>query len=154
MLEAGNRIPFITYWKGTIQPQVSDALVCQMDLLASLAKLVGGTVGKTDSVDLLDVLLGKSDKGRESLVLEATSRTSLRKGEWLMIPPYKGPEVNKFVNIELGNSKEFQLYNIVKDPGELNNLAKSNPEKLKEMLTAFEKIRGKDYSKTKQLELK
>jgi arylsulfatase A-like enzyme len=41
LFEGGTRVPFVTYWKGVIKPQVSDALVCQMDILASLANLIG-----------------------------------------------------------------------------------------------------------------
>ena len=52
------------------------------------------------------------------------------------------------------NSKAYQLYNLKKDKGQENNLAASHPDKLQEMLTAFEKIRGKDYKKTKKIELK
>ncbi len=154
LFEAGTRVPFITYWKGTIQSGVSDALVCQMDLLASLAKLTGTEEASTDSEELLDVLLGKSADGRESLVIEATTRTALRKGNWLMIPPYNGARKNKQVNIELGNDKVFQLYNLKEDIGQQNNLAESNPEKLAEMLESFKAIRGESYSKTQKLELK
>jgi hypothetical protein len=35
------------------------------------------------------------------------------------------------------------LYNLKEDIGQKNNLAKLNPNKLKEMITDFEKIRGK-----------
>ncbi len=154
LFEAGTRVPFISYWKGTIEPQVSDALVCQMDLLASLAKLTGTEVNSTDSQELLDVLLGKSTAGRESLVLEATSRTALRKGDWVMIPPYGGPAVSKSVNIELGNAREYQLYNLKEDLGQQNNLAASNPDKLEEMITTFSEIRGEGAEKVEALELK
>lgn len=41
LFEAGTRVPFITYWKGTIEPNTSDALVSQVDFYASLASLVG-----------------------------------------------------------------------------------------------------------------
>jgi len=154
LFEAGTRVPFVTYWKGKIEPQVSDALVCQMDLLASFAQLVGVEENSTDSQDMLDVLMGKSDVGRESLVLEATSRTALRKGDWLMIPPYNGPAILKDVNIEIGNSKDFQLYDLKEDIGQQQNQAASNPEKLKEMLDTFETLRGKNYSNIQKLELK
>ncbi|TLX71252.1 arylsulfatase [Labilibacter sediminis] len=146
LFEAGTRVPFITYWKGTIEPKESDALVCQMDLLASLAKLVGDEVNTTDSEELLDVFLGKSDKGRESLVIEATTRTALRKGDWIMIPPYKGWPVIKQVNIETGNAKKYQLYNLKEDISQTNNVAETNPEKLQELIKEFEAIRG-DASK-------
>lgn len=154
LYEAGTHVPFVTYWKGTITPRVSDALVCQMDLLASLAALTGGDAGATDSQELTDVLLGKKDDGRRELVLEATSRTALRKGNWALIPPYKGPAVAKEVNIETGNSDQYQLYDLQTDPGQQNNLTQQNPEKLKEMITAFERIRGKVNKEIEQLELK
>lgn len=154
LFEAGTRIPFITYWKGHIEPRTSDALISQMDLFNSLSTLVGGEMKGPDSKDFLDVFLGKSDQGRDHLVLEATSRTALRQGDWIMIPPYKGPSVNRFVNIELGNSDQYQLYNLNEDIGQQNNLAKEKPGKLKEMITIFEEIRGSDYANTKELELK
>ncbi len=154
LYEAGTRLPFITFWKGKIQPGVSDALISQLDLFSSLAKLVGSESRVPDSEELLDVLLGKSQAGREELVLEATSRTALRKGEWVMIPPYKGPAVNNQVNIELGNSPDFQLYNLKDDIGQQINLAKDNSEKLQEMVTDFKRIRGEGFNEIQALELK
>ncbi len=153
LFEAGTRVPFVTFWQGQIKPGVSDALVCQVDLLSSLASLVKSNVRGPDSKNLMDVFLGKSKIGREELVLEATSKTAFRKGNWALIPPYKGPAVNQEVNIEIGNSKDWQLYNLTNDLGQQNNLATSNPQKLKEMIAAFEKIRGKGYKEVSQLKL-
>ncbi|MBJ2173615.1 arylsulfatase [Aureibaculum sp. A20] len=147
IFEAGTRVPFITYWKGKIQPATSNAIVCQMDLLASMADLVGTEDSTTDSKDLLEVLLGKSEKGRESLIIEATGKTALRHGDWLMIPPYKGKNFREKVGIEVGNMPEFQLYNLKEDVGQQNNLAISNPEKLAEMTKIFELLRGVDFEK-------
>ena len=154
LFEAGTHVPFFTYWKGKIEAGVSDALVSQLDLLSSLAQLVNSEVRTDDSLPLLDLLMGKSDQGRDELVIEATSRTAFKKGDWVMIPPYKGPAVNDKVQIELGNDSSFQLYNLAQDIGQQNNLADSQPEKLQEMLTAFEAIRGQGYGKTEKLELK
>ncbi|MDT0551830.1 sulfatase family protein [Urechidicola vernalis] len=153
LFEAGTRVPFVTYWKGKIQPTVSDALVCQLDLLSSVAKLVDSETRVDDSKELLDVFLGKSNEGRESLVIEATSRTAFRKGDWAMIPPYDGAAKNKLVNIELGNHKNYQLYNLKTDLGQEKNLAKSNPEKLAEMIKDYEAILGDNKSKAEALEL-
>ena len=103
---------------------------------------------------MLDVFLGKSDKGRDNLILEATSRTAFREGDWVLIPPYNGAAINKFVNIELGNSNEFQLYNLKEDKGQEHNLAATEKEKLDEMLQKFLKIRGESYKNNSELELK
>ena len=154
LFEAGTHVPFFTYWKGKIKAGVSNAMVSQLDLFSSLAQLVGSDVRTDDSLPLMDLLMGKSDQGRDELVVEATSRTAFKKGEWVMIPPYKGPSVNEKVQIELGNYSDFQLYNLAKDIGQKNNLADSLPKKLQDMLSAFEAIRGKGYGKTEKLQLK
>lgn len=140
LYEAGFRVPLITYWKGQIKPMVSDAVVCQLDLLTSLANLVGEDVKGLDSQNHLNTFLGKNKKGRTELILEASSRTALRQGDWVLIPPYDGPAVNKMVNIELGNSKEYQLFNLKSDLAQVHNVAQSQPAKLKQMIKTFNEL--------------
>jgi len=154
LFEAGTRVPFITYWEGTINPTTSRAMVSQLDLFASIAQLVGSKSTSQDSQALLDVFLGKSEQGREELVIEATSRTAYKKGDWVMIPPYKGNKVNTQVNIELGNDENYQLYHLTNDLGQQENLAESEKEKLQEMITEFKAIRGEEFGTTEKLELK
>lgn len=153
LYEAGTRVPFVTYWKGKIQPGVSDALVTQIDLLSSLSALVGSDQSAPDSQNLLDTFLGKSKVGRDAFVLEAYTKTALRAGDWVMIPPYPGSAIEKNVNIEMGNSPDYQLYNLKEDPGQKNNLAETNPEKLEAMKRTYLEIRG-DNSTIEQVELK
>lgn len=147
LFEAGTRVPFISYWKGRIQPKQSPALISQLDLFSSIAALVDSDERKSDSQALLSTLLGESEAGRSALILEATSRTALRKGDWVLIPPYKGAAVSKNVNIETGNLETYGLYNLTTDVGQQENLADSNPEKLTEMKTTFEEIRGSSVEK-------
>jgi arylsulfatase A-like enzyme len=154
LFEAGTRVPFITYWKGVITPGVSDAMVSQLDLLASIASLANSNNTTNDSKNLLPVLMGKSKDGREELVLEATSRTAYRKGDWAMIPPYEGRARNPMVNIELGNSEEYQLYNLQDDIGQQTNLAKSNPDKLRDMIDSYNIILDGEKPNTQKLQLK
>ena len=154
LFEAGTRVPFAVYWKGKIKPKTSSALVTQIDLMASLGTLVGAENFGQDSENLLDVFLGKTDRGRDEFVLEATSRTAFRNGNWVMIPPYSGPAVQNQVKIELGNSPEYQLYNLAEDLSQERNLAESNPEKLQEMIKRFEQIRGIESTNVEELELK
>jgi arylsulfatase A-like enzyme len=154
LFEAGTRVPFAVYWQGKIEPKTSSALVTQIDLMASLGTLVGAENFGQDSENLLDVFLGKTDRGRDEFVLEATSRTAFRNGNWVMIPPYSGPAVQNQVNIELGNSPEYQLYNLAEDLSQERNLAESNPEKLQEMIKRFEQIRGIESANVEELELK
>ena len=154
LFEAGTRVPFMVYWKGKIQPKKSYALVSQLDLFSSFASLTGSNLRADDSVDLLDTFMGNSNLGREELILEATTRTALRSGDWVMIPPYKGPAKLKAVNIEIANGNQFQLYDLSQDISQQVNLAESKPEKLNEMILRFKEIRGDSYSKVKKIELK
>jgi arylsulfatase A-like enzyme len=142
LYEAGTRVPFIVFWKGKIEPAVSNALVSQLDLFSSLAQLVGSDQRGPDSEELIDAFLGRGEQGRSELIMEATTRTAYRQGDWVFVPPYKGPAVNKMVNIELGNSNEPQLYYLTDDIGQQVNLADSEPEKLQEMTEAYERIRN------------
>ena len=43
------------------------------------------------------------------------------------MPPYTGPETNLTGN-ELGNLGTYGVFDLVADPGQLNNLAESNQE--------------------------
>ena len=102
----------------------------------------------------MDEFLGLSEKGRENLIIEATSRTAFRKGNWLMIPPYKGPKFLKTKGIETGNAKNFQLYNLDNDPSQKENLASSMPKVLEEMVNEFKEIRGTSFENISQIKFK
>ncbi len=147
LFDAGTRVPFIVSWPGTVKPGISDALVCQIDLLASFAKLTGQTVaeGAEDSEEMLDVLMGKSSKGRKELVLEAIGNTCMRTTDWYFIPPHNGAKKNKLVNIELGNLPENQLYSIGNDISQRRNVAKDNPDVVAELEAKYKEAMGEFY---------
>ena len=146
--EAGTRVPFILYWKGAVQPGVSDALVCQMDLLASFRRLLGQAAfpagDAADSEDMLDALLGRSAKGRKELVVHGGRQgMALISDHWKYIAPNRGAQLAKLVNIETGNNPEPQLFNLKEDPSEKNNLAIQHPEKVKEMAALLQSVKNK-----------
>jgi arylsulfatase A-like enzyme len=151
LYEAGTRVPFITYWKGNIKPGVSNEIISQLDWLSSLSNMIKQPINDIDSENHLDLLLGKSEKGRSDIILEATSRTAYRQGDWVLIPPYPGPKMFMTKGIETGNGKEFQLYNLADDVSQQNNLAEIMPKKRDEMMVDFKSIVGNTYNKTKRL---
>lgn len=137
--EAGTCIPMIISWPKRIKPSVSNALVSQIDLYASMASLLGQTLeaGKApDSRDYLSAFMGEDPKGRD-YVLEFAGSLSVSTGEWKYIVPSHGPAYNK-TNIELGNSKEEQLYNLKYDLGERKNVAKDNPQIISDLKAIIE----------------
>ena len=140
LFEAGTRVPFITYWKGKIKQQVSDEIVSQIDFLNSIASLIGSKIRSRDGKELDGVLFNNSGNGRSDLILEAQTKTALRSKNWILIPPHPGPKRNPNTNIESGRSNNFQLYNLNIDVSQQYNLAKSNPEKLDEMIKIYQDI--------------
>lgn len=100
-------VPMLVYWKGRVKPIVSDELVSQLDLYASIANLIDAEVPDgLDSQDQMDAFLGEG-KGRESLIVEAKSRLALRSGDYTLIPPYNGVSFWKNKKVELGNSHDY-----------------------------------------------
>ena len=155
LYEAGARVPFMVYWKGKVKPMVSDALVSQLDLMASVAELINFQIDRElDGQNILPALLGKSKKGRSEFVVEANGKLAFRSGEWAFIPPYKGPERNLTGN-ELGNLQEGGLFDLKSDPGQEKNLVKQNKEKYEKLKTRFLEITDGFYKPmVKEIELK
>ena len=147
--DAGTRVPFIVRWPGRVKEGLSDALVCQIDLMASFAALTGRKLAPDDapdSFDILAALLGKSPTGRDHLV-EHARVLSLIRGQWKYIEPGKGPKINKNTNTELGLDRHPQLYNLQNDLGEKHNVASEHPEIVKELAGLLKKIRNDGRSR-------
>jgi arylsulfatase A-like enzyme len=147
--DAGTRVPFIVRWPDRVKPGESDALMCQIDFLASLASLTGWKLDADDAPDsfnVLSALIGRLSSGRDHLV-EHAGTLSLIKGHWKYIEPSDGAKIARNVNIELGNDPQPQLYNLKNDLGEKHNLADKHPEMVKELASMLEKIRSDGRSR-------
>lgn len=154
LFEGGAKVPFIVHWPAKVRPGISDALVCQLDLYASLAALLKLKIPAMDSQNQLVALLGKDKKGRKELVLEASGRLAYRSGPYAFIPPYQGMAVHKEVNIELGVAPSAQLYDLRSDPGQKNNLAASQGQLLTKLRSAMQKAVGTYQTINEDIQLK
>ncbi|WPU92408.1 arylsulfatase [Mucilaginibacter sabulilitoris] len=145
--DGGTRIPLIVSWPGHVTKGVSNALLSQIDFLASFAAFTGRPLKDShdlDSKNAMDVLLGKNTTGRDHVIEQALNNTlSLISGDWKYIEPGNGPRMNTEVNIELGNDQKPQLYNIRNDIGEKHNLADANPGKLNELKNSLQSIKNR-----------
>jgi arylsulfatase A-like enzyme len=141
--DGGTRVPMIVRWPGRVKPGVSDALVGQVDFLASFAALAGQALGPQDSPDSLDAMgaiLGTSKAGRDQLV-EQAGALSLITGKWKLISPSQGRKVNPETNTELGNDPLPQLYDLSVDLGERRNVAAEHPEVVRDLTARLDRIR-------------
>lgn len=144
--EAGTRVPFIVSWPGETKQTVSEALICQVDLLHSFSKMLPIKLKESDvldSEDMWNVMLGKSLKGRTVLVEQGMDSFAVIQDNWKYIEPNNEPAMNILTNTELGNSHEPQLYNLSTDISENINLAKKYPEQLKKIADVLQKIKSK-----------
>jgi arylsulfatase A-like enzyme len=165
--EGGTRLPLITRWPGRIQPGVSDALACQVDMLASFAALTGQKLAEEDGPDsfnVLPALLGeKTDKPCREYLAEQNnegSEIALRYGTWKLIPAGKRQnpnsktkvlevEENPFETILISElpGNEAQLYNLADDLSEKKNVAAEHPEIVASMLEKLKEIKSNGRSR-------
>jgi len=139
--EGGTRVPFVVRWPAKVKPGTSDALMSQMDLLASFAALTDQTVPKgqaPDSENHLDVLLGTKKAGREFLVEQSNGGApfGFRHGTWKLVPA--GSKAK-----EPGAA----LYDLATGLGEEKNLASAHPERVAAMRAKLAEITGQPVPK-------
>ncbi len=148
LYEAGTRVPFIARWPARIKPGESDALVCQIDFLASFAALTGQKLSEgagSDSENTLPALLGESKEGRANLV-EHAGALAIRQDKWKYIPAAgragKGPKAKAAGKVNRqGSGPVDQLYDLSTDLGETKNIAQEHPEIVKELSELLTKIK-------------
>ncbi len=145
ILEAGTRVPMIVSWSGRIKPGVSDALMSQLDFVRSFAAYFKQSINEDEAIDsenYMQSLLGKSIKGRTTLI-EQGSSLAIIWNEWKYIVPSNGAAILQPMNIESGNSTVPQLYNLKDDISEKNNLAEKYPDMVKKLTVMLDEIKAK-----------
>lgn len=148
--EGGTRVPWIVRWPARVRaespPRVSHALICQVDLFASLAKLVGQTIDDRDapdSFDLLAALCGESPAGREWLVEQGGAQRGLRVGTWKYVTPPNRPanaKKGKASSEDVRPVSQGELFDLNSDLGESVDLAQKFPERSQAMRNRLEEI--------------
>lgn len=138
LYEGGIRVPMIASWPGRIEPgSKSDLISAQYDMLATFSDITGYDLPQVnDGISMLPTLLSKEgQKEHEFLFWEFPSyggQVALRMGDW------------KVVRQHLKDDREeatLELYNVVSDPLETNNVANAYPDILKKAARIFKKER-------------
>ncbi|MBT6381455.1 MAG: N-acetylgalactosamine-4-sulfatase, partial [Opitutales bacterium] len=130
------RVPFMVQWKGTLpKGKVYEKPVSSLDIYATAAASAKAKAPKNiEGVDLVPYLTGKrSDRPHETLFWRQGGKSGLRHGDLKLVRMggRKG----------VGNSK-WELYDLSNDLSEEKNLARSNPERLAELVVIWEKMNG------------
>ena len=170
--EGGHRVPMIARWPGRIPAGTrSDALISQVDFLATFAAVAGARIAATDvsdSLNQLPALVGApATPIRERLIISPNSPSHLvvRQGRWVYIPAqdeggfgqkrvgdhcfggaavfaFTGQGNGDFVDGTLrDDSPKAQLYDLENDPGQTTNVYRSHPQVVLELAAILESYR-------------
>ncbi len=143
--EGGHHVPFIIKWSGQIKEgSISDEVISQLDIMASLASITGIELPENaapDSYNFLPVLKGEKHHTpyREATIHNTyESKWGIRKGDWLYINSASGghremPESFKKLRGYTDFDTEGLLFNMKDDPEQRINLYDKYPERIKEM---------------------
>ncbi len=125
LYDGGIRTPYIARWSGYIKPgQTSDAVFAFWDFLPTCAELAGVKVpAGIDGVSIVPALKGQPLANREYLYWEFHERgfsQAVRLDNW------KGVR-------RLARKNPIELYDVVNDPGESNNVAAAHADVVKQI---------------------
>lgn len=136
--EAGTRVPFIVHYPSKVKAGVSNSLISQIDIYASVAGLLGITLDDKEAIDsenYLAALFNSEQSARATLIEESPHTRSLRSANYKYI---RATDKNaKFVmqkkNINPGTMNTPQLFDLASDIHEDTNLASKFPHKVRSM---------------------
>jgi arylsulfatase A-like enzyme len=137
-LEGGVRVPFFVSWPGRVPAgKVYDQPVIQLDVFPMAMKAAGAAVpadAKLEGVDLFPYLTGeKSEPPHDALYWRFGQQMAIRKGDWKLVA------YDPVVDGVRGKATPKKLYNLANDLGEVQDLAASEPEKVRQLQAAWDK---------------
>lgn len=156
LYEGGHRVPFIVRWPGrTPEGAVSDALISQVDLFATLAAAAGVDVpadAAHDSHNLLPVWTSNAPSPRRAIVHNTVDGAyAVREDNWVLItaksgshnrPPAWFPQWEK-TNGYATDEHPGELYDLGRDLAQKRNLYGEVPEKVRELTRRLDEIRAR-----------
>jgi arylsulfatase A-like enzyme len=151
--EGGVRVPFIMHWPDQVPAgKTFDGIVSLMDVFPTFAKVANATMpGNLDGVDLMPFIQGKkTGHPHDTLCWQQKVWAKPNERKPTPGPAYPQPAYNMAIRsgdwkaIKLdqsfdgtNDSRPWELYDLSRDPAELNDLATEFPEKVKELSATF-----------------
>ena len=143
--EGGHRVPFLVRWPGVVEPgMLSDALVHQADVMATIAAVLGVDLpadAGEDSFSLLPLLEGGETPVRPNAVSHgSTGLPALRLGSWKLLFGTGGGGAWSKLSATPPDGEPAQLYDLSTDLGETENLYSAHPEIVEQMTGLMQEI--------------
>lgn len=153
LYEAGHRVPFLVRWPGVVPAgRVSDGLLSQIDVYATVASAAGVPVpagSAEDSLDQTALWKGTGPSARRTLVHNTNPNGyALRHGDWVLIQARSGaiskvPDWFAEAEGHVPNPHPGELYDLRADPGQKSNLYGKHPEKVAELAAMLQDLKAK-----------
>jgi arylsulfatase A-like enzyme len=142
-LEGGIRVPFIIQWKGHLgEGKTYGRPVIQLDVLPTALAAAGIALKpewNLDGVDLLPFLrTDKPESPHGMLYWRLGGMMAIRSGDWKLVKSSEGP-LRAAGPAEFNDLSSAELYNLASDIGEKNNLAATQPAKVRELADAWQR---------------
>ncbi|AZQ64778.1 N-acetylgalactosamine-6-sulfatase [Flammeovirga pectinis] len=145
--EGGVRVPCIMQWKGKLNEGTTNTeLLTTLDFFPTFSKLSQSKLPETltiDGIDISNVILNEEKSERQYFYYYAyTHLHAIRDKEWkLVLPRPAKPKFMKWAKRKIDGVDEIQLFHLLRDKEEKNNVAEQYPEKVKVLLAAMEEAR-------------
>ena len=123
LYEGGTRVVALANWPGRIAPGAAEGVMHVVDMLPTLAKLAGASLGKAKPLDGGDVwqVLAAGQPGRAELLYNVDpTQGAVREGDWKMVWHVALPP-------------KVELFDLSKDPSETTDLSTAHPEKVAQL---------------------
>ena len=136
LYEGGTRDPFIVRWPGVTQPgSTCDEPTIHVDVFPTLVEIAGAALPKQklDGESLVKLFRNpQASLTRDAIYQHFPGYLGAGKDQW-RTTPVGTIEVGDWKLMEFFEDGRLELYNLKDDLGEKNNLAKSRPDKLREL---------------------
>ena len=143
-LDGGIHVPFVLSWKGKLPAGKVDARpVIQLDVLPTALAAAGAAPpadAQLDGVNLLPYLTGENaGTPHENLYWRLGGQAAIRRGDWKLVRYDQVLDTPGATSAPASVAvTPFRLYNLAEDPGEAHDRGADYPDKVKELLSAWE----------------
>jgi arylsulfatase len=130
--EGGIRTPMVAKWPGRIKPGSTTDHACGFfDFMVTAAELTGVEAPKqTDCISFAPALLGKSGQRRHEFMYWELPRYNNATGEFAKEIPAQAVRMGEWKAVRPEPNGSLELYNLIADPYEKDNVAAKNPRVL------------------------
>ena len=140
LYDGGIKVPLFVKWVNHFQPRVEDSsIIMLMDVFPTLFDITSGKILQTEGISFLPVINNKEDWSNRTVFWHSSKARPVNTGDTKSSAIRSG----NFKLINWYTEDKSELYNIVEDPSESNDLSSEMPELRDELLMKLNQWKSK-----------